>query len=84
MIGDINVLALVRGPERYIFLYDDRMCDEVLRILGRFAANPELSFTWHDAAVLSRRIRIERDDSLRGGRYCWPLPTADSNDSDLS
>ena len=81
MIGDINVLALIRGPERYIFLYNDTTRDEILRILGRFAANPELSFTWQDAAVLSQRIRIESQGTLRDGRFDWPLLT-DSNDSD--
>jgi hypothetical protein len=25
--------------------------------LGRFASNPELSFTWYDAAVLSQKVR---------------------------
>jgi hypothetical protein len=28
-----------------------------LRVLGRFASNPELSFTWYDAAVLSQKVR---------------------------
>jgi len=54
---DINVLALVKGEERYIFLYDDEHKSEALRTLGRFASNPELSFSWYDAAVLSQRIR---------------------------
>jgi len=54
---DINVLALVKGQERYIFLYDDEHMSEALRMLGRFASNPELSFSWYDAAVLSQRIR---------------------------
>ena len=54
---DINVLALVKGEERYIFLYDDERRSEALRTLGRFASNPELSFSWYDAAVLSQRIR---------------------------
>ena len=54
---DINVLALVKGEERYIFLYDDERKSEALRTLGRFASNPELSFSWYDAAVLSQRIR---------------------------
>lgn len=30
-----------------------------LRQLGRFASNPELSFTWYDATMLSQRIREE-------------------------
>jgi hypothetical protein len=56
---DINVLALVKGEERYVFLYSDENRAEVLRTLGRFASNPELSFTWYDAAVLSQRVRQE-------------------------
>jgi hypothetical protein len=54
---DINVLALVKGEERYIFLYDDEHKSDALKTLGRFASNPELSFSWYDAAVLSQRIR---------------------------
>ena len=57
MSQDINVLALVKGSERYIFLFDDAHRAEALRTLGRYASNPELSFTWYDAAVLSQKIR---------------------------
>jgi len=53
----INVLALLKGEERYVFLYDDRSTDQVLQTLGKYAADPELSFTWYDAAVLSQRVR---------------------------
>ena len=59
MSQDINVLALVKGGERYVFLYDDSSRAETLRILGRYASNPDLSFTWYDAAVLSQKIRQE-------------------------
>ena len=59
MSQDINVLALVKGEERYVFLFDDAHKAEVLRTLGRFASNPELSFTWYDAAVLSQKVRQE-------------------------
>lgn len=57
MTQDINVLALVKGEERYIFLFDDANRSEALRTLGRFASNPDLSFSWYDAAVLSQKIR---------------------------
>jgi len=60
---DINVLALVKGNERYVFLYDDKSIVETLRGLGRFASNPELSFTWYDAAVLSQKIRQEYEET---------------------
>ena len=53
---DINVIALVKGGERYVFLYDDDSRAEALRTLGRHAANPDLSFSWYDAAVLAQKV----------------------------
>ena len=52
----VSVLALVKGNERYVFLYDDASRDEVLRTLGRFASNPDLSFTWYDCAILAQKV----------------------------
>ncbi len=54
---DIRMLALVKGEERYIFVFSDSTAAEMLRTLGRFASNPELSFGWYDAAVLSTKVR---------------------------
>ena len=75
MSQDINVLALVKGAERYVFLYDDSSRAETLRILGRYASNPELSFTWYDAAVLSQKIRQESQKAARANRFDLPLAT---------
>lgn len=55
---DINVIALVKGGERYVFLYDDDSRAEAIKTLGRYAANPELSFSWYDAAVLGQKVRL--------------------------
>lgn len=57
MSKDINVVALVKGEERYIFLFNDQKRSETLRTLGRYASNSRLSFSWHDAAVLSQKVR---------------------------
>ncbi len=54
---DINVIALVKGSERYVFLFDDDSRAEAIRTLGRHAANPDLSFSWYDAAVLAQKVR---------------------------
>ena len=54
---EINVLALVKGHEQYVFLFNDDNRTEVLRQIGKFARNDELSFTWYDAAVMSQKIR---------------------------
>lgn len=66
--NDLNVVALVKGSERYIFMYGDSDRAETLRALGRFASNPELSFSWYDAAVLSQKIRQEacEEEGCRG------------------
>ena len=66
MDKEINVLALVKGEERFIFLFDDVNRDETLRQLARFAADPELDFSWYDAAMLSRKIRdaVPTDEEL--------------------
>lgn len=62
---DINVVAIVKGKaeprEKWIFLYDDANRTEILRQAGRWAANPELSFSWYDAAVASQKIRGEKE-----------------------
>ena len=75
MSEDINVLALVKGSERYVFLYDDSSRAETLRVLGRYASNPELSFTWYDAAVLSQKIRQESQKFAPTRRFDLPLAT---------
>lgn len=75
MSQDINVLALVKGSERYVFLYDDSNRAETLRVLGRYASNPELSFTWYDAAVLSQKIRQESRKLSLHSRFDLPLPS---------
>ena len=72
MSEDINVLAMVKGDERYVFLFDDDSRAETLRLLGRYASNPELSFSWQDAAILSQRIRQEAPLSEK--RFDLPLP----------
>lgn len=57
MDKEINVLVMVKGEERFIFLYDDERRAETLRMLGKFAADPDINFSWYDAAVLSQKIR---------------------------
>lgn len=74
MTQDINVLALVKGSERYIFLYDDNRRTETLRVFGRYASNPELSFSWYDAAVLSQKLRQEKQQQQQMISNRFSLP----------
>ena len=63
MHKEVNVLALVKGGERFVFLYDSNSVDTLLEQLGQHAADPDLTFTWYDAAVLSQRVRKLREES---------------------
>ena len=53
----VNVMALVRDGQRYVFLYDDQSVEQLLAKMAEFAEDCELDFTWYDAAVLSERVR---------------------------
>ena len=56
-MADTNVVALVKGEERYIFLFSDENTEKLLKLLGEKAAKDDLSFSWYDAAVLSQKVR---------------------------
>ena len=60
----INVLALVKQPDRYVFLYDDESTAALLRTLGKYASDPELSFSWYDVAYLGRKVQEESAKEL--------------------
>jgi hypothetical protein len=54
---EFNVLALVKGQERYIYVYDDDSRQPLIETLRDNAADPRLSFSWFDAAVLTEKAR---------------------------
>lgn len=56
-MDSVNVIALVKDGERYVFLFDQESAPQLLQTLGKYAADPELNFSWYDAAVLSQRVR---------------------------
>ena len=69
MNQEVNVLALVKGKERYVFLYTAENREDVVESFGRFASDSELSFTWYDAAVMTRKaLREKRDAELVAAR----------------
>jgi len=54
---ELNILALVKGEERYIFVYDDESRDALINDIRDKAASPAVPINWFDAAVLTERIR---------------------------
>lgn len=80
---EMNMLALVKGEEKYVFLFDEKNRSQTLRQLGKYASDPDLSFTWYDAAVLSQKIRatVNASEEQRFDSSAIYEP-ADSNDPD--
>ena len=62
---ELNVLALIKGEERFIFVYDDDSRDALVDDLRHKAADPAVSLNWFDAAVLTERVRnpVETPDA---------------------
>jgi len=54
---ELSILALIKGKERYIFVYDDDSRESLLDAIRDQASHPHLSLTWFDAAILTERAR---------------------------
>jgi hypothetical protein len=54
---EFNVLALIKGDEHYVYVYDDASRTCVIELFHAQAANPELSLNWFDAAVLTQKAK---------------------------
>ena len=57
MAHDFNVLALVKGTERYVYVYDEPSRNELAEAFREQAGDPDLSLTWFDALVLTKKAR---------------------------
>jgi hypothetical protein len=59
----------MKGHDRFIFVYDDDSRDDIIRSFRDQAADADLSLTWFDAVVLTRKAREQA------------TPTAEPNES---
>lgn len=57
MRREYNVLALIKGTERYVYVYDDASRDQLINAFRDQAADPGLALSWFDAAVLTEKAR---------------------------
>lgn len=54
---DLSVLALLKGDERYVYVYDEPGRADLIDAFRRDAADPRLSLSWLDVAALTERAR---------------------------
>jgi hypothetical protein len=52
---EFNVLALVKGDEHYVYVYDDESGPALLEAIQAHAGEPDLSLNWFDASVLTQK-----------------------------
>ena len=55
MSQEFNVLALIKGDERYVYVYDDLSKETLLNTFQVHAADPAVSLNWFDAVVLTQK-----------------------------
>lgn len=63
---DVCVLAMLRGPERYLYVWEVGDESALANVIGRQAHNPELSLTPKDAAELCTKMRKLADAKCEG------------------
>lgn len=64
--GDLHVMVVKCHGERFAFIWQDGDEGAVCNVFGRFAANPDLCFTWYDAAKAAAKVRLHKDDGCGG------------------
>lgn len=57
MAREYNVLALVKGGERFVYVYEDTGVERVIDAIRDHAADPRFCLNWFDASVLAERAR---------------------------
>ena len=60
-----NVLALVKDDQSFLYLYDDDDMSRAALLLTFLeqVADREMTFEWYDAATLSQRVRLLKEES---------------------
>ena len=85
MNHEVNVIALVKGKERYVFLYNDRKRQDMIEHFSLCASDPEQSFSWRDAAVLTQKaLREKRAAELTTARKTFQKRVARKKSLDVS
>jgi hypothetical protein len=64
----INVLAIQKQGHTHLFLYRDGLESDMLRALGRAAADPETNFSWYDASILGQKVRANQANSSKSSK----------------
>lgn len=57
----IGFVVIQKGPHRYLITWrlgDPNSMEDAIKAVGEWANDPELPFTWFDAAAMCGRIKM--------------------------
>jgi hypothetical protein len=74
LASELNILALVKGQERYIFIYDEESRAQLIDTIRNYAADSAVNLSWFDAMVLTNKAREQE------GAEATPLPNGFEED----
>lgn len=63
LASELNVLALIKGQERYIFVYDEASRGQLIDTIRDYAADAQVNLSWFDAMVLTNKAREQENES---------------------
>ena len=61
MSREYNVLALIKGDEKYVYVYDDESRETLIEAFHQHAAAPDLTLNWFDASVLTQKAEEQAE-----------------------
>jgi hypothetical protein len=63
---ELNILALVKEEQRFVYVYDDDSAEYLLATLEEHAENPGMSLNWYDVSVLSQKVAEQLELNRQG------------------
>jgi hypothetical protein len=64
-LDSVYVATMIKPEQTFVFIFDDANRTETLRQISKLASNPDIEFSWFDAALVCREIRDAKHPSPR-------------------
>jgi hypothetical protein len=75
---DFHVLALVKGEHQFVYIFDEMGWDDLVETLCQQAEDPDIEFSWFDAALLSHRAKTQIESANEANSDAEQSPPTDN------
>ncbi|MEI6686835.1 MAG: hypothetical protein WCN64_11895 [Planctomycetota bacterium] len=81
---DFHVLALVKGEHQFVYIFDEMGWDDLVETLCQQAEDPDIEFSWFDAALLSHRAKTQIESANEANSEAdQSTPTDNENETEF-